>query len=159
MARDLNSVFIIGRLSQDPEFKMTSNGKELLKFSVANNRSFGQNEGNNDANFFNVLAWGKLATVMKEFLTKGKQIAIQGRLQQNRWEQDGQNRSRVEIVAENIQLLGGTGGGGGGQSYSPSPGSGGSSENTGGGGYTPPPSQGPDTGGYSDGPGNDDIPF
>ena len=103
MGRDLNSVLIVGRICSDPEFKVTPNGKELLKFRLANNSAY-----SDDANFFDVTIWGKTAAALKEYLLKGKQIATQGRLQQKRWEtKDGQKRSQVGIVAENVQLLGG----------------------------------------------------
>jgi len=103
MARDLNSVFVVGRLTADAEFRVTPTGKELLKCRIANNSAY-----SDDANFFEVAIWGKTAVALKDYMLKGKQIAIQGRLQQQRWTNaEGQQRSKVEIVAENVQLLGG----------------------------------------------------
>ncbi len=103
MAKDLNCTFIVGRIANDPEFKITPNGKELLKFRIANNPQF-----SDDANFFDVSVWGKTAAAIKDYMAKGKQVAVQGRLQQQRWTNaEGQQRSKVEIVAENVQLLGG----------------------------------------------------
>jgi single-strand DNA-binding protein len=103
MARDLNSVFVVGRLTGNPEFKMTASGKELLKCRIANNRS----KEPNDANFFDLALWGKTAAALKDYLVKGKQIAVTGRLQYDSWESDGKRNSRVVIVGENVQLLGG----------------------------------------------------
>ncbi len=119
MARDLNSILIVGRLTADCEFKITPSGKELAKFRIANNRSFGQSDQQREeTGFFDVLLWGKLAGAIKTYLVKGKQIGIQGRLQQSRWEQDGQPRSRVEIVAENVQMFSSGASGSGGGNYS-----------------------------------------
>lgn len=102
MAKDLNCTFVIGRIASDPEFKVTQNGKELLKFRIANNPPY-----SDDANFFDVSVWGKTASAIKDYMVKGKQIAIQGHLQQQRWTAaDGQHRSRVEIVADSVQFLG-----------------------------------------------------
>jgi single-strand DNA-binding protein len=103
MGRDLNSVFVVGRLIRDAEFKVTPTGKELLKCTIANNSAY-----SDDANFFEVAIWGKAAAALKDYLFKWKQIAIQGRLQYQKWTTaEGQQRSKIEIVAENVQLLGG----------------------------------------------------
>lgn len=94
---------MIGRLVTDPEFKVTPTGKELLKFRIANNPPY-----SDDANFFDVSVWGKTAVAIKDYMVKGKQVAIQGRLQQQRWTtKEGEKRSRIEIVADNVQFLGG----------------------------------------------------
>jgi single-strand DNA-binding protein len=116
MSRDMNSVVIVGRLTRDPEFKTTQSGKELLKFSIANNRKSGDRD---ETSYFDVSLWGKFAAVMKDYLERGKQVIVQGRLVQNRWEQDGQTRSKVEIVADNLQLIGGNAGGGQGGQRAP----------------------------------------
>jgi single-strand DNA-binding protein len=116
MSRDMNSVVIVGRLTRDPEFKTTQSGKELLKFSIANNRKSGERD---ETSYFDVSLWGKFAAVMKDYLERGKQVIVQGRLVQNRWEQDGQTRSKVEIVADNLQLIGGNAGGGQGGQRAP----------------------------------------
>ncbi len=105
---DLNHVMIIGRLTRDAEFKYITSGNAVCKFSVAVN--YGRKNGDQwveEANFFDVVLWGKPAETLNQYLLKGKQVAVDGELRQNRWEQEGQNRSKVEIIAKNIQLLGG----------------------------------------------------
>lgn len=106
---DLNHVMIIGRLTRDAEFKYITNGQAVCKFSLAvNRRKKNGDQWTEEASFFDVTLWGRQAESLNQYLQKGKQIAVEGELRQDRWEQDGQNRSKVEIVANNIQLLGGT---------------------------------------------------
>jgi len=108
MARDINNVILIGRLTRDAELKSVSNGQAVVKFSIAVNRSRRQGDGwEDEPNFFDVLVWGKQAETLHQYLVKGKAVAVDGELRQDRWQQDGQNRSKVEIVASHIQLLGG----------------------------------------------------
>ena len=106
---DINHVVLIGRLTRDAELKYTNNGTPVSRISIAvNQRRKINDQWTDEASFFNVVIWGKTAESLNPYLQKGKQIAITGQLRQNRWEQEGQQRSRVEIVASNIQLLGGT---------------------------------------------------
>jgi single-strand DNA-binding protein len=107
---DINRVFLVGRLTRDAELKFTTGGTPVTKFSLALNR----NKKNGDqweeeVNYFDIVLWGKSAENLTKYLVKGKQVAIDGELRQNRWEQEGQNRSKVEIHASNVQLLGGAG--------------------------------------------------
>lgn len=114
---DINSVIIVGRLTRDVELKYMNNGSAVASMSIAVNRS--KKEGDqwvSEAHFFDVSYFGKGAEAVKPYLTKGKQIAIQGSLRQNRWEKDGQKQSRVVIVADSVELLGGNSGNGGGYS-------------------------------------------
>jgi single-strand DNA-binding protein len=112
--RDINHVVLVGRLTRDAELKYTNNGTALSKFSLAVNRSIKRgDQWTDEVSFFDCTLWGKQAEAVSQYLTKGKQVAIDGELRQNRWEQDGQNRSKVEINANNLQLLGGSGGRGG----------------------------------------------
>lgn len=106
MANDINRVDIIGRMTRDIELITTQSGSTVGKFSIAVNRKYGEKE---ETSFFNCVAFGKTAEVIQQYSPKGKQVAIDGRLNQNRWEdaQTGQKRSTVEIVVENIQFLGG----------------------------------------------------
>jgi len=111
MASDVNHVVLIGRLTRDAELKYTANGSAVSKFSIAVNRNRKVGDTwQDEANFFDVTLWGNRGEKLNQYLTKGKQIGVQGELRQSRWEQDGQPRSRVEIHALNIQLLGGGGG-------------------------------------------------
>src|SRR3972149_38472 len=107
---DLNHVALIGRLTRDAELKYTASNLAVCKFSIANNqRRKKDNAWTGEAHFFDVTLWGKTAESLHKYLVKGKQVAIDGQLRQSRWEKDGQTRSRVEINANNIQLLGGSG--------------------------------------------------
>jgi len=117
---DINRVVLVGRLTRDAELKYTSAGQAVCKFSVAvNRRRKNGDQWEDEANYFDVVLWGRQGESLNQYLVKGKAVGIDGELRQDRWQQDGQNRSKVEIVAGNIQLLGGTqssnGPGGGGQ--------------------------------------------
>ena len=111
MANDINRVFMIGRLTRDPELKYTQGGTSIASFSLANNRSYTvQNEKKEQVSFFNCIAWGKPGEVVAQYAKKGAKIGIEGRLQQRSWQdQNGQKRNTVEIVVENFQFLGGNG--------------------------------------------------
>lgn len=107
MANDLNKVFLLGRLTRDPEFK-TINTTSLVTFGLANNRVTVVNgEKKEEVHYFECEAWGKLAEIIRQYAKKGKQVLIEGRLKYETWEsQDGRKNSRVRIVLENMQLLG-----------------------------------------------------
>lgn len=114
---DINHVVLVGRLTRDAELKYTGTGSAVSKFGLAINRRRKQgDQWVDEANFFDIVVWGKTAEAITKYLTKGKQVAVDGELRQSRWEQDGQSRSRVEVHANNIQLLGSGGAGGGGRS-------------------------------------------
>jgi single-strand DNA-binding protein len=113
---DVNRVIVIGRLTRDAELKYTQAGFAISNFSVAVNRRRKNGEQwVDEANYFDVSLFGKQAETLKPYLVKGKQIAVEGELKQDRWEQDGQPRSKVVISASNVQLLGGGQGAAGGQ--------------------------------------------
>lgn len=147
---NLNQVVLIGRLTRDAELRVTNTGTPVCKFSLAVNRRRKQgDQWIEEANFFDVVAWGRLGESLHQYLVKGKEVAIQGELRQSRWEQDGQTRSKVEIIANTIQLLGGSTGGSGGSGFQRSNDSFGGSQNS----YSGPDSDN-GIGDY-----NDDIPF
>lgn len=111
---DINHVLVIGRLTRDfgadpRTFFYTTGGTACAKVSVAVNRSVKQSDGQwtDEVSFFDVTIWGKTAENLKPYLVKGKQIAVDGYLKQDRWQKDGQNFSKVNIVANSVQLLGG----------------------------------------------------
>lgn len=105
---DTNSVILIGRLTRDAELKYLSSGSAVCKFSIAVNRRIKKGDAwEDEASFFNVVLFGKAGESINQYLTKGKQVAIDGELHQSRWEKDGKTESRVEIYANNVQLLGG----------------------------------------------------
>jgi len=108
MAADLNHVTLIGRLTRDAELKYTSAGFAISNFSIAvNRRRKNGDQWMEEASFFEINLYGKSAESLKQYLVKGKQVAVDGELRQDRWEQDGQPRSKVVIAANNVQLLGG----------------------------------------------------
>jgi single-strand DNA-binding protein len=105
---DVNHVILIGRLTRDSELKYTSGGMAVCKFAIAvNRRRKNGDQWVEEASFFDIVLWGRTGETLNQYLVKGKQIAVEGELHQNRWEQDGQSRSKIEIMANNVQLLGG----------------------------------------------------
>jgi len=113
MANDINIVTLVGRLTRDSELKYTNGGTAVCKFSLAVNRKKRSgDQWTDEVSYFDVVLWGKQGEALQQYLGKGKQVAVSGELRQNRWEQDGKSRSKVEIVANNLQLLGGNTGGG-----------------------------------------------
>ena len=108
MANDLNVVAIVGRLVREAEVKYTSSGAAMVRFSIAVNRNRRMNDGswNEEPSYFDCLYAGKSAENVSQYLEKGRQVSISGELRQNRWEQDGQYRSRVEIVVSQLNFLG-----------------------------------------------------
>jgi single-strand DNA-binding protein len=105
---DLNKVQIIGNITQDIELKQTPNGQNVTTISIATNRNWTDSSGNRQeqAEFHNVVLWGKLAEIAGQYLQKGKKVYIEGRLQTRSWEaQDGTKRYRTEIVGENMIML------------------------------------------------------
>ena len=110
MARGLNKVMLIGRLGHDPEMRYTPSGKPLTKFQMAVNRSWtsADNEKKTETEWFTVVSWGKLAEICNEYLKKGLQVYIDGRLQTRHWVDDkGANHSVIEVVAQEMLMLGG----------------------------------------------------
>lgn len=104
---NLNKVFIAGRLTADPDLRTTPSGTNVVSFSVATNRVWRDKSGERreETEFHNVVAWGRQAEVVNQFLKKGSLILVEGRLQTRSWEgKDGQTRKTTEIVAERIQL-------------------------------------------------------
>jgi single-strand DNA-binding protein len=105
---DINHVILVGRLTRDAELKFTNAGLAISKFSLAVNRRAKKGDTwQEETDFFDAVWMGKGAEAVSQYLLKGKQVGIQGELRQNRWEQDGQKRSRVEIFVTSLQLLGG----------------------------------------------------
>jgi len=111
----LNRVILIGNLTRDPELRFTPSGSQVASFGLAVNRTYTNKQGERVENvdFFNIVVWAKLAELCGEYIRKGSPVAIEGRLQSRSWEtEDGQKRSAVEVVAENVQFLGRPVGGG-----------------------------------------------
>lgn|SRR3990167_3438455 len=109
MARSFNQVILMGNLTRDPELRQTPNGQNVCSFSLALNRSYkGSNgEWQEATDFVNIVAWGPLGERVEQYLKRGSQCLVNGRLQSRQWEQDGQKRSKTEVVAQDITFLGG----------------------------------------------------
>lgn len=103
----MNSLTLIGRLTKDPELRYLANtGTAVARFSIAVNRPFAKKDAEVTADFFNVVVWGKRAETCTNYLQKGLQVAIQGRLQNNNYtDKDGVKRYSVEIIAENVEFI------------------------------------------------------
>jgi single-strand DNA-binding protein len=109
MSRGLNKVMIIGYLGRDPEMRYTPSGRPVTTFSVAVSRSWNTSDGERHAEteWFNVVAWGNLAEICKQYLAKGQQVYVEGRLQTRRWEdKEGNKHTSIEIVANEMMMLG-----------------------------------------------------
>jgi len=157
MAGGINKVILVGNLGQDPEIRYTADGRAIANFSIAtsetwNDRNTGEKREKTE--WHRVVVFGKLAEICGEYLSKGRQVYIEGKLQTRKWQgQDGQDRYTTEVVVDirgTMQMLGSRGGGGGqqgGRSYNQAPSGGGQK---GGGDFNNPPA-------YSDA--DDDIPF
>jgi single-strand DNA-binding protein len=109
MSRGLNKVMIIGNLGRDPEMRYTPSGRPVTSFSVVTTRSWtsGEGERHEESEWFNVVAWGNLAEICSQYLKKGQQVYVEGRLQTRGWEdEDGKKHYRTEVVASEMIVLG-----------------------------------------------------
>jgi single-strand DNA-binding protein len=109
MTRGLNKVMIIGTLGRDPEMRYTPSGKPVTSFSLACSRSWVSSDGERreETEWFNVVAWGNLAEICNQHLSKGQQVYVEGRLQTRSWEDNnGQRHFRTEVVANEMIILG-----------------------------------------------------
>ena len=118
MARSLNQVTLMGNLTRDPELRQTPTGQNVTSFSLALNRSYKDSSGEwqEATDYIDIVAWGPLAERVSQYLSKGRRCLVQGRLQSRSWEQDGQKRNKVEVLASDVTFLdsrgeGGEGGG------------------------------------------------
>ncbi len=145
----INKVILIGNLGRDPELRYTQGGQAVANFTLATTERFSNREGERQerTEWHRIVAWGKTAELCAQYLSKGRSVYIEGRLQTREWEdKEGQKRRTTEITANTVQFLGGRGQGG--QGGGGAPGGGGGAPSGGGGG-----------GGFDDGPPPDDIPF
>lgn len=119
MARSFNQVILMGNLTRDPELRQTPNGQNVCSFSLALNRSYKGADGNwqEATDYVDVVAWGPLGERVAQYLSKGRPCLVNGRLQSRSWEQDGQKRSKIEVVAQDVTFLGGGNDNGGSGSY------------------------------------------
>ena len=105
MAKSINQVILMGRLTRDPEQRTTTSGKTIVSFGIAVDRG-GQDDG---ADFFDVNAWEKLGELVMQYLSKGRRVLVQGRLRQDSWDdkETGKKRSRIEVTASDVTFLDG----------------------------------------------------
>lgn len=102
----LNRVVLVGRLVRDPEGRTTTTGKEVADFTIAVTKKFKPQDGSPDADFFRVQCWGQTASFVTNYLTKGRLVAVDGRLQSRKYTaNDGTNREIIEVVADNVNGL------------------------------------------------------
>lgn len=157
MSASFNRVILMGNLTRDPEVRYTPGGTAVTEIGLAVNRYWfdkGSNERKEETTFVDVTLWGRQAEVAGEYLSKGRPVLIEGRLQTDSWDdkETGKRRSKLKVVGEALQLLGGRDGGGGG-------GAGGGGGSRGGGNR----SQAPPAAEYDEPPGgggfSDDVPF
>ncbi len=135
----MNRIVLVGRLTRDPEVKYTSSGVAVTNFGLAVDRRFRNAQGERETDFINIVAWRKTAELCGQYLSKGRQVAIDGSLQMRKYQtSQGENRTVYEVVADNVEFLGSKQDGGG---SAPSPDD----------SDAPPPS--------GDEPEDDDLPF
>lgn len=106
----INTVTLIGRLTRDPELTYTPSGCEVLKFSIAQNYKKNKSDGSKEdvAQFFDIVILGKYAETMSQYLIKGKQVGVTGKLRQQRWKDKdtGKGRSKIEILCNDLEMVG-----------------------------------------------------
>lgn len=113
MARGIARVTLVGNLTRDPELRQLPSGTPVCQLGVAMNSSYKDSSGQwvEKPNFFDVVVWGTQGENCARYLSKGRQVAVDGRLEQRTWEsQDGSKRSKVEIIADTVMFIGGQGG-------------------------------------------------
>ncbi len=113
----VNKVILIGNLGKDPEVRYTQSGTAVTNFSLATNEQFTKKDGNREdrTEWHNIVAWGRTAELCSQYLSKGRQVYLEGRLQTREWEdREGNKRRTTEVVANTVQFLGNRGAGGGG---------------------------------------------
>lgn len=101
----MNKVILIGNLTKDPEYATTPNGTAVCKMSIAVNRNFTNANGERDTDFFNIVAWRRLADTCSRYLSKGKKIGVVGSIQNRSYEKDGQTKYVTEIMADEVEFL------------------------------------------------------
>jgi len=119
----VNKVILVGNLGADPEMRFTADGTAVCKFSLATSRRFTSKDGQKQekTEWHRIVAWRKLAEICGQYLSKGKQVVIEGRIEYGSYEKDGVKHYTTDIIAENMQMLGAAGGAGGNRLQEPEP--------------------------------------
>jgi single-strand DNA-binding protein len=109
MAGGINKVILVGNLGKDPELRYTASGTAVAKFSIATSETYTDRQGAKQerTEWHRITAWGKLAEICGQYLSKGKMVYIEGKIRSDSWEQDGVKRYSYEIVADTMRMLGG----------------------------------------------------
>lgn len=109
MARSFNQVTLMGNLTRDPDLRQIPSGQSVCSFSLALNRSYKGSDGEwqEATDYVDIVAWGPLGERVAQYVTKGRPVLVSGRLQSRQWEQDGQKRNKLEVVANDVTFLGG----------------------------------------------------
>ncbi|MFO0970981.1 MAG: single-stranded DNA-binding protein [Candidatus Saccharimonadales bacterium] len=115
MTKGFNKVILMGNLTRDPETRQTPNGQSVTNFALAVNRTWKGQDGSTQeqVSFIDCVAWGRTGEVIAQYMQKGRPILVSGRLDQRSWDQDGQKRSKVEVIVEDFNFVGGGNDGGG----------------------------------------------
>lgn len=121
MAKGFNKVTLMGNLTRDPEVRTTPNGQSVASFGLAINRTWRGADGNQQesVSYIDCVAWGKTGEIIAQYVQKGRPLLVSGRLEQRSWEKDGQKHSKVEVVIEDFNFIGGGAGERGGASPAP----------------------------------------
>lgn len=116
MAKGFNKVILMGNLTRDPEVRTTPSGQSVTNFSLAVNRTWRSQDGTQQesVSYIDCVAWGKTGEIIAQYMQRGRPLLVSGRLDQRSWEQDGQKRSKVEVIVEDFNFVGGGQQGGGG---------------------------------------------
>ena len=101
----MNKVFLIGNLTRDPEISTTNSGVQLCRFSIAVNRTYANADGVREADFFNITAWRNLAERCGKYLHKGNKVSVMGSIQIRNYESNGERRTSVDVVADDVEFL------------------------------------------------------
>lgn len=133
MAKGFNKVILMGNLTRDPEVRTTPSGQSVTNFSLAVNRTWRAADGTNQesVSYIDCVAWGKTGEIIAQYMQKGRSLLVSGRLDQRSWEQDGNKRSKVEVIVEDFNFVGGAGDSGGGMGSRPAPSTSGASKSGG----------------------------
>lgn len=112
MAKGFNKVVLMGNLTRDPEMRTTNTGQTVTNFGLAVNRTWRGADGNQQesVSYIDCVAWGKPGEIISQYVQKGRPLLVSGRLEQRSWEQDGQKRSKVEVVVEDFNFIDSRGG-------------------------------------------------
>lgn len=107
MAKGFNKVILMGNLTRDPEVRSTNSGQSVTSFGLAVNRTWKSADGNQQesVSYIDCVAWGKAGEIIAQYLQKGRALLVSGRLEQRSWDQDGQKRSKVEVIVEDFNFV------------------------------------------------------